>query len=72
MRLTLAIAAEASKNYLECQYTAEDPKVLTKPWTSAWRQYSLDSEDLLENYCTNNENTEQFGKLLQQEKAKKK
>ena len=26
-----------SMNYLEYQYTVEDPKVLTKPWTSAWR-----------------------------------
>ena len=26
-----------SMNYLEYQFTIEDPKVLTKPWTSAWR-----------------------------------
>ena len=23
-------------NYLEYQFTIEDPKVLTRPWTSAW------------------------------------
>ncbi len=28
------------------------------------------SLDLLENYCTNNENVEQFQKLVQQEKQK--
>jgi hypothetical protein len=35
-----------SMNYLEYQHAVEDPKVLTKPWTSAWRTYSLGSEDL--------------------------
>jgi hypothetical protein len=57
-----------SMNYLEYQYTVEDPKVLTKPWTSAWRTYSLGSEDLTENFCTNNENVEQLEKLNQAEK----
>jgi hypothetical protein len=54
-----------SVNYLEYQYTLEDPAVLTKPWTSAWRRYSLsaDNEDLTENFCTNNENVEQLLKL---------
>jgi len=59
-----------SRNYLEYQYTVEDPKVLTKPWTSAWRTYSLGSEDLTENFCTNNENVEQLIKLYQQERGK--
>ena len=56
-------------NYLEYQFTAEDPKVLTAPWTSAWRTFSLSQigEDLLENYCTNNQNPEQFQKLYDQE-----
>ena len=60
-----------SMNYLEYQFTVEDPKVLTKPWTSAWRTYSLsvNDEDLTENFCTNNENVEQFLKLLEQEKG---
>jgi hypothetical protein len=60
-----------SMNYLEHQFTIEDPKVLTKPWTSAWRTYSLsvNDEDLTENFCTFNENVEQFMKLLEVEKA---
>lgn len=61
-----------SMNYLEYQYTLEDPAVLTKPWTSAWRRYSLsaDDEDLTENFCTNNENVEHFLKLAEQEREK--
>jgi hypothetical protein len=61
-----------SLNYLEYQSTAEDPKVLTKPWTSAWRTFSLGKEDLIENFCTNNENVEQLRKLTLQEAAGKK
>jgi hypothetical protein len=59
-----------SMNYLEYQYTVEDPKVLTKSWTSAWRTYSLGSEDLTENFCTNNENVQQLQKLNEAEKTK--
>ncbi len=59
-----------SKNYLEYQFTVEDPKVLTKPWTSAWRTYSLGNEDLTENFCTNNENADQLRKLTEVEKSK--
>jgi hypothetical protein len=60
-----------SMNYLEHQFTIEDPKVLTKPWTSAWRTYSLsvNDEDLTENFCTFNENVEQFMKLLEVERT---
>lgn len=57
-----------SRNYLEYQYTVEDPQVLTKPWTSAWRTYSLGNEPLTENFCTNNENVEQYMKLRESEK----
>ena len=59
-----------SRNYMEHQFTIEDPKVLTGPWTSAWRRYSLSvlDEDLTENFCTNNENVEQFLKLIDQER----
>jgi hypothetical protein len=59
-----------SMNYLEYQYTVEDSKVLTRPWTSAWRTYSLGNEDLTENFCTNNENVQQLEKLNQAEKQK--
>ena len=61
-----------SMNYLEYQYTIEDPKVLTKPWTSAWDMYTLASEDLIENFCTNNENVDQLRKLNEIEKAQRK
>ena len=54
------------------QFTVEDPKVLTKPWTSGWRVHSLASEDLTENFCTNNENVEQLKKLNEQQKSGKK
>ena len=57
-----------SKNYLEYQYTIEDPKVLSKPWTSAWKTLSLGNEDLTENFCTNNENVEQLRRLNEQQK----
>ena len=40
-----------SMNYLTYQVTIEDPKVLTKPWTSAPRHYSLSHEEMLEWYC---------------------
>jgi hypothetical protein len=52
-----------SMNYLEYQYSVEDPKVLTEPWTSGWDIYTLGSEDLIENFCTNNENIEQLQRL---------
>ena len=61
-----------SMNFLEFQFTIEDPKVLTKPWTSAWRTHSLANEDLTENFCTNNENVEQLRKLAEIEAAKRK
>jgi hypothetical protein len=58
-----------SKNYLEYQFSVEDPDVLTKPWTSGWRKFSLAQTDerLLENYCTNEQNSEQFRILAEQE-----
>jgi len=61
-----------SRNYLEHQFTIEDPKVLTKPWTSAWRKYSLsvNDEELTENFCTNNQQVEQLQKLIEVEKSR--
>ena len=54
-----------SKNFLEYQFTIDDPKVLTRPWTSAWATFSLSAndEDLLESFCTNNQNPAQLLKL---------
>ena len=49
-----------SENYLVYQVTIEDPKVLTKPWTSAPRQWSLSHEDLQEYYCTNNQEVQEY------------
>jgi hypothetical protein len=54
-----------SLNYLVYQVTVEDPKVLTKPWTSAPRQWTLGREALQEYYCTNEKDVEAF-KLLKQ------
>jgi len=61
-----------SMNYLEHQFTIEDPKVLTKPWTSNWDRYTLlfNDEDPTENFCTNNEQVEQFKKLLEVEQSR--
>ena len=52
-----------SENYLIYQVTIEDPKVLTKPWTSAPRQWSLGHEDLDEYYCTNNQEVQEYQSL---------
>jgi hypothetical protein len=62
-----------SMNYLEYQFTVEDPKVLTKTWTSGWRKFTLaqDDDHLLENYCTNEQNADQFRKLNDQQSGAK-
>jgi hypothetical protein len=56
-----------SMNYLNVQVTIEDPKVLSKAWTSAPRVWTLAHEDLLEYYCTNNQEVEQYKALKAQE-----
>lgn len=61
-----------SMNYLNYQFTIEDPKVLTKPWTSPIEIYTLSKEDLLENFCTRNDEVEEFQKLKSQESGGKK
>lgn len=56
-----------SMNYLNVVVTIEDPKVLAKPWTSAPRVWTLGHEDLLEYYCTNNQEVEQYKALKDKE-----
>lgn len=56
-----------SRNYLRVQITVDDPKVLTKPWTSAPRHWTLTNEDIQEYYCTNNPDVDEFQKLREVE-----
>jgi hypothetical protein len=51
-----------SKNYLIYQVTIEDPAILTKPWTSAPRTWSLAAPDdeWTEVFCTHNEEPEEW------------
>jgi hypothetical protein len=56
-----------SMNYLVYQVTIEDPKVLSKPWTSAPRVWTLGHEDLLEYFCTNNQDVDQYKSLKSKE-----
>ena len=58
-------------NHLVVQVTIEDPKVLSKPWTSAPRVWTLGHEKLLEYYCTNNQDVEQYKALKDKETAAK-
>jgi hypothetical protein len=52
-----------SMNYLIVQITVEDTKVLTKPWTSAPRRWTLANDKINEFYCTNNREVEELEKL---------
>jgi hypothetical protein len=56
---------------LYVRVTVEDPKVLTKPWTSAPRVWTLGHEKLLEYYCTNNQEIEQLTTLKEKEAKEK-
>ena len=58
-------------NHLFVQVTIEDPKVLTKPWTSAPRMWTLGKERLQEYFCTNNQDVEQLKALKGKEAGKK-
>ena len=58
-----------SLNHLIYQVTIEDPKVLTKPWTSAPRRWSLGQESLQEWYCgVNGHDDEEIQALKEQKK----
>lgn len=61
-----------SENYLVYQVTIEDPKVLTKSWTSVPRQWSLSHEDLEEYYCTNNQEVQEYQSLKEKAPASSK
>ena len=60
-----------SMNYLSYQVTIEDPKVLTKAWNSVPRVWTLAHEDLLEYYCTNNQDVDQYKALKEKESGSK-
>src|SRR5579872_481191 len=60
-----------SMNYLIYQVTIEDPKVLTKPWTSVQRKWSLNHGKLDEYYCTRNDEVQQYQLLKKEEDGKK-
>jgi hypothetical protein len=62
-----------SMNYLVYQVTIEDPKVLTKPWNSAPRRWSLSRyhEPLQEFYCTNEQDTKEFRAVGETAEGKK-
>jgi len=51
-----------SKNYLIYQIVIDDPMILTKPWTSAPRKWSLAAPDdeWSEVFCTHNEEPEEW------------
>ena len=51
-----------SKNYLIYQITIDDPMILTKPWTSATRRWSLAAPDdeWTEVFCTHKEEPEEW------------
>jgi len=60
-----------SMNYLIVEITINDPKVLTKPWRSAPRRWTLGDGEVYEFFCTNNRELEELQKLRQQEVERK-
>ena len=56
-----------SKNYLIVEIAVDDPKVLTHPWKSAPRRWTLGNGEVYEFYCTNNRELDELGKLKEQE-----
>lgn len=57
-----------SMNYLNVQIIVEDPKVLTKPWKSAVRSWTLTKDSVHEYYCTDNPDVAEFEKIVESEK----
>ena len=60
-----------SMNYLIVEIIINDPKVLTKPWRSAPRRWTLGDGEVYEFFCTNNRELEELQKLRQQEVERK-
>jgi hypothetical protein len=56
-----------SMNYLIVEVTVDDPAVLTRPWTSAPRRWTLTDSPINEFYCTNNRELEELERLREQE-----
>ena len=59
MHLTERFSRPDSNTFLY-QVTVDDPKVLTKPWTSAVNHYTIGTTPLSEYYCTNNQDIDQL------------
>jgi len=55
---------------LNVQIIVDDPKVLTKPWKSAVRSWTLTKDQVHEYYCTDNPDVAEFEKIVESEKAK--
>lgn len=47
-------------NTLLYQYTVDDPKVLTKPWTSPLYRFTIARTPMVEYYCTNERDSDVF------------
>jgi hypothetical protein len=60
-----------SMNWLIVEITVDDPKVLTKPWKSAPRRWTLGNGEVYEFYCTNNQEIGELQKLRDQERQGK-
>ncbi len=58
-----------SMNWLIVEVTVDDPEVLTEPWASAPRRWTLTSEPINEFYCTNNRDLEELERLREIELA---
>ena len=56
-------------DHINYEVTIEDPKVLSKPWRSAPRVWTLGHEDLLEYFCTNNQDVDQYKSLKSKESS---
>ena len=56
-------------NWLIVEVTVDDPEVLTQPWTSAPRRWTLTTDPINEFYCTNNRDLAELQRLSEIEEA---